>query len=121
LFSTHSSIYYLLFTSFASKRFAAQTRLVSADGWSFLNFCYDDPSMRLTLDGSDEPSRYSIQLYQRAATQVDQAVKKVLEVSCGHGGGASFTRFASDVTDWAICRAVQNGEFSYGVYRFTKD
>ena len=84
------SIYNLLFTSFASKRFAAQTRLVSADDWLFLNFCYDDPSMGLTLDESDEPNRYSIQLYHRTATQVDLTDKKVLEVSCGHGGGASY-------------------------------
>ena len=84
------SIYNLLFTSFAAKRFAAQTRIVSGDDWLFLNFCYDDPSMGLTLAESDEQDRYSIQLYHRTATQVDLAGKKVLEVSCGHGGGASY-------------------------------
>ena len=84
------SVYNLLFTSFASRRFAAQTRLVSGDDWLFLNFCYDDPSIDLTLDESDEPNRYSIQLYHRTATQVDLTGKKVLEVSCGHGGGASY-------------------------------
>jgi ubiquinone/menaquinone biosynthesis C-methylase UbiE len=84
------SIYNLLFTSFASKRFAAQTRVVSGDDWLFLNFCYDDPSVHLQLDESDEHNRYSIQLYHRTATQVDLAGKKVLEVSCGHGGGASY-------------------------------
>jgi len=84
-------IYHLLFTSFASKRFAAQTRLVSDDDWLFLNFCYDeDPPMGLRLSESDEPNRYSIQLYHRTATQVDLAGKTVLEVSCGHGGGASY-------------------------------
>jgi 3-oxoacyl-(acyl-carrier-protein) synthase len=36
-----------------------------------------------------EADRFPIQLYHRTATQVDLAGKKVLEVSCGHGGGAS--------------------------------
>jgi ubiquinone/menaquinone biosynthesis C-methylase UbiE len=46
--------------------------------------------MGIPLDESDEPNRYSIQLYHRTATQVDLSGKRVLEVSCGHGGGASY-------------------------------
>jgi ubiquinone/menaquinone biosynthesis C-methylase UbiE len=46
--------------------------------------------MGLPLDESDERNRYSIQLYHQTATQVDLTGKKVLEVSCGHGGGASY-------------------------------
>jgi ubiquinone/menaquinone biosynthesis C-methylase UbiE len=46
--------------------------------------------MGLGLDASDEPNRFSIQLYHQTATQVDLNGKKVLEVSCGHGGGASY-------------------------------
>jgi ubiquinone/menaquinone biosynthesis C-methylase UbiE len=42
------------------------------------------------LDESDEPKRYSIQLHHRTAAQVDLSAKQVLEVSCGHGGGASY-------------------------------
>jgi ubiquinone/menaquinone biosynthesis C-methylase UbiE len=42
------------------------------------------------LTESDEPHRYGIQLYHRVATQVDLTGKRVLEVSCGHGGGASY-------------------------------
>jgi ubiquinone/menaquinone biosynthesis C-methylase UbiE len=87
---TNPSIYSFLFTSSPAKRFARQTRWISDDDWLFLNFCYDDPSMGLQLDESDEQNRYSIQLYHRTATQVDLAGKKVLEVSCGHGGGASY-------------------------------
>lgn len=87
---TNPSIYNLLFTSSPAKRFARQTRWISDDDWLFLNFCYDDPSMGLQLDESDEHNRYSIQLYHRTATQVDLAGRKVLEVSCGHGGGASY-------------------------------
>ena len=46
--------------------------------------------MGLPLAASDEPNRYSIQLYHRTATQADLSGKQVLEVSCGHGGGASY-------------------------------
>ena len=44
--------------------------------------------MALPLAESEEPDRYFIQLYHRVATQVDLTGKRVLEVSCGHGGGA---------------------------------
>ncbi|SON63805.1 Phthiotriol/phenolphthiotriol dimycocerosates methyltransferase [Mycobacterium simulans] len=57
----------------------------------FFNFGYEeDPPMALPLDPSDEPNRYCIQLYHQTASQVDLAGKKVLEVSCGAGGGASY-------------------------------
>lgn len=46
--------------------------------------------MALPLAASDEPNRFCIQLYHRTATQVDLGGKQVLEVSCGHGGGASY-------------------------------
>ena len=46
--------------------------------------------MAVPLAESDEPHRYAIQLYHRVATQVDLTGKRVLEVSCGHGGGASY-------------------------------
>jgi ubiquinone/menaquinone biosynthesis C-methylase UbiE len=45
---------------------------------------------RWPFAASDEPDRFPIQLYHRTATQVDLSGKKVLEVSCGHGGGASY-------------------------------
>lgn len=86
------------------------TRLVSTPAWKFfakyyypfitrhgaddvalLNLGYeDDPPMAVPLDESDEPDRYCIQLYHRTATLTDLAGKHVLEVSCGHGGGASY-------------------------------
>jgi SAM-dependent methyltransferase len=57
----------------------------------FLNAGYEeDPPMAIPLEASDEPKRYSIQLYHRTATQVDLSGKRVLEVGCGHGGGASY-------------------------------
>jgi len=66
-------------------------RLGQNDDVVFLNWGYEeDPPMGLALDASDEPNRNSIQLYHQTATQVDLSGKKVLEVSCGHGGGASY-------------------------------
>jgi len=61
------------------------------DNVVFFNFGYEeDPPMALPLEASDEPNRYCIQLYHVTASQVDLTGKKVLEVSCGAGGGASY-------------------------------
>jgi SAM-dependent methyltransferase len=84
-------VFRLLFTSFVTKRFASQTRLLGGDDWLFFNYGYEeDPPMALPLAASDEPHRFFIQLYHRTATQMDLSGKRVLEVSCGHGGGASY-------------------------------
>jgi SAM-dependent methyltransferase len=57
----------------------------------FFNFGYEeDPPLGLPLSEADERNRYCIQLYHQTASQVDLAGKKVLEVSCGAGGGASY-------------------------------
>ncbi|MEB3032894.1 phthiotriol/phenolphthiotriol dimycocerosates methyltransferase [[Mycobacterium] nativiensis] len=62
-----------------------------ADDVAFLNLGYEEsPPMAVPLSASDETDRYCIQLYHRVATQTDLTGKKVLEVSCGHGGGASY-------------------------------
>lgn len=67
------------------------SRLLIKDDVLFLNYGYEeDPPMALPLAASDELDRFPIQLYHRTATQVDLAGKEVLEVSCGHGGGASY-------------------------------
>ena len=67
------------------------SRYFSDDDTVFMNWGYEeDPPMALPLAESDEANRYSIQLYHRVATQVDLTGKRVLEVSCGHGGGASY-------------------------------
>ena len=67
------------------------TRRVQGDEVFFLNYAYaEDPPAGLRLDPSDEPNRACIQLYHHVATQVEMRGKKVLEVSCGHGGGASW-------------------------------
>lgn len=46
--------------------------------------------MNIPLPAEDESNRYCIQLYHHVATQVDLREKNVLEISCGHGGGASY-------------------------------
>ena len=74
--------------------FPSLTRFFSrrhADETLFINWGYEeDPPMAVPLSASDEPDRYCIQLCHRTASQVDLSGKKVLEVSCGHGGGASY-------------------------------
>jgi fatty-acid O-methyltransferase len=67
------------------------TRLLGADELSFLNYGYEeDPPMALPLAPHDEHNRYCIQQYHLTAAQVELKGKRVLEVGCGHGGGASY-------------------------------
>ena len=67
------------------------TRRLYADDVLFLNLGYEeDPPTGLPLVASDEPNRYYIQLYHSTATQADLEGTQVLEISCGHGGGASY-------------------------------
>ena len=76
---------------FFAKHYYPFITRTSGDDLEFMNWGYEeDPPMTLPLEGSDEPNRFPIQLYHRTATQVDLKGKKVLEVSCGHGGGASY-------------------------------
>jgi ubiquinone/menaquinone biosynthesis C-methylase UbiE len=76
---------------FAKYYWALYTRYLSGDDRVLINLGYEeDPPMALPLAESDEPNRYFIQLYHRTATQADLTGKEVLEVSCGHGGGASY-------------------------------
>jgi SAM-dependent methyltransferase len=93
-------VYRLVFSPFVMKLMAKytfplltryHTRYHSAEDVVFLNFGYEeDPPMALPLAASDEANRFCIQLYHRTATQVDLSGKRVLEVGCGHGGGASY-------------------------------
>jgi cytochrome P450/SAM-dependent methyltransferase len=69
---------------FLSRRWGAEDVLL-------INYGYEeDPPMGLPLDATDEPHRFSVQLYHRVATQAELTGKKVLDVSCGHGGGSSY-------------------------------
>lgn len=67
------------------------TRRLRGDEVLFLNYAFDsEPPVALPLAAEDEPNRASIQLYHHVASQVELRGKNVLEVSCGHGGGASW-------------------------------
>jgi len=67
------------------------TRRLREEEVLFLNYAYEeDPPLNLPLTPEDEPNRACIQLYHHVATQVSLRGKTVLEVSCGHGGGAAY-------------------------------
>jgi SAM-dependent methyltransferase len=69
------------------------TRRLRGEEVLFLNYAFEtDPPVGLKLEPDDEPNRACIQLYHHVASQVDLRGKVVLEVSCGHGGGASWLK-----------------------------
>jgi len=80
------------FKAFMSKYwYPSLSRRLESENLTCLNYGYEeDPPMGLTLAESDELNRFGIQLYHQVATQIDLDGKQVLEVSCGHGGGASY-------------------------------
>ena len=67
------------------------TRRLHGEEVIFLNYAFEtDPPMAIPLSPEDEPNRACIQLYHHVGMQVNFRQKTVLEVSCGHGGGASY-------------------------------
>lgn len=67
------------------------TRRLRGEDVLFLNYAFEtDPPVGLSLAAEDEPNRMCIQLYHHVATQTELLDRDVLEVSCGHGGGASW-------------------------------
>jgi SAM-dependent methyltransferase len=69
------------------------TRRLARTGTHFLNYAFEtDPPWGLPLSPEDEPNRGCIQLYHHVASLMgrDLRGKDVLEVSCGHGGGAFY-------------------------------
>jgi len=67
------------------------TRKTAGEPLLFLNYAYvESPPAALSLEEADEKDRPCIGLYHHVATQADLAGKEVLEISCGHGGGASY-------------------------------
>lgn len=66
---------------------------IGSDPVTFLNYGYIPlEGDTLTLKPEDEINRPAIQLYHHVASGADLKEKDVLEVSCGHGGGASFIK-----------------------------
>ena len=67
------------------------TRRLHGQDVLFLNYAFEtDPPLDIPLAPEDEPDRACIQLYHHVGMQVNFHGKNVLEVSCGHGGGASY-------------------------------
>lgn len=65
------------------------TRLTKDASITFLNYGYIDDNPP-SLQPIDERNRLYIQLYQHVAGAVDLTKADVMEISCGHGGGASY-------------------------------
>ena len=77
------------------------TRRVREQGIDFLNYAFQEEGEELLgLKPEDEPNRPNIQLYEHVRGGVELRGLRVLEVSCGHGGGASyFTRTYQPTVD----------------------
>jgi len=66
---------------------------IGSEPVTFLNYGYWPPEGEtVKLEPQDEANRPAIQLYHHVASGWELAEKNVLEVSCGHGGGASFVK-----------------------------
>lgn len=73
--------------------YAFLTRKLRHEEVLFLNYAFEtEPPMGVPLAPGEERNRACAQLYHHVATQAEAAWagKAVLEVSCGHGGGASY-------------------------------
>jgi SAM-dependent methyltransferase len=67
------------------------TRRLRGEAVFFLNYAFEEePPMGIPLLSAEEPNRACVQLYHHVASQVSLRGKDVLEVSCGHGGGAAY-------------------------------
>jgi SAM-dependent methyltransferase len=67
------------------------TRQLHGEEVLFLNYAYEEePPMGIPLSPEDEMNRACIQLYHHVASQAPLRGKNILEVSCGHGGGAAY-------------------------------
>jgi len=67
------------------------TRCLRGEDVFFLNYAFEEePPMAITLSPEDEPNRACVQPYHHVASQVPLQGKDILEVSCGHGGGAAY-------------------------------
>lgn len=67
------------------------TRRLRDEDVLFLNYAFETaPPEALPLATEDEENRACIQLYHHVASQAQFQDRDVLEVSCGHGGGASW-------------------------------
>jgi len=93
---------------------------IGSDPVTFLNYGYWPPEGEtISLHPEDESNRPAIQLYHQVASGADLTDKNVLEVSCGHGGGASFIkRYHKPKTYTAIdqnSKAIEYNRRTHGI------
>jgi ubiquinone/menaquinone biosynthesis C-methylase UbiE len=69
-----------------ARQFYNAAGTISTD-FSFMNYGYAPLSAELS--GSTEPEKYCLQLYRQLVGATPLAGKRVVEVSCGRGGGAA--------------------------------
>ena len=83
---------------------------------TFMNYGYDDASLKIALDQDDESNRYSIQLYHRLASATNLKNKDIVEIGCGRGGWLAYinktftpsSALGIDLENKAICFANQH-------------
>jgi len=104
------------------------TRRLHKENVVFLNYAFEsDPPLGIPLAAEDEPHRFCAQLYHHVGSLAELRGQSVLEVSCGHGGGASYltrtfspkhyTALDLNPTGIAFCRSrhqLQGLEFVQG-------
>jgi SAM-dependent methyltransferase len=67
------------------------TRQLRGEAVVFLNYAFEEePPMGIPLLPEEESNRACVQLYHHVASQVPLRGKEIVEVSCGHGGGAAY-------------------------------
>ena len=80
------------------------TRLTKDASLIFLNYGYID-DISINLQTADEANRLYIQLYHHVVRAINLTGLDVMEVSCGHGGGASYvTRYLHPKTMLGVDR-----------------
>ena len=66
---------------------------------TFMNYGYSKDNHEIALHEKDQKNKYSVQLYDFVANNIDIKGKDVLEVGCGRGGGLSYiNRYLSPKT-----------------------
>jgi ubiquinone/menaquinone biosynthesis C-methylase UbiE len=75
--------------------YQAMGHVIKHDEWTYMNYGYavlSGNDNNAVLDKTDEENRYSYQLYNHLASEIDLEDKQILEVGSGKGGGASMIK-----------------------------
>ncbi len=56
----------------------------------FMNYGFSENGHKVTIENQDESNRYSIQLYDQLAKEIEIQGKDIAEIGCGRGGGLSY-------------------------------